>query len=134
MHGGFPRAGSPWPVTQSGNWLAPAGNIPATPLGQACLLALEHLPEHLQYVLLRREPPNPFLQCGIGIPALHVHRAHYISMGNVMAMPTMETVALTVILVDVTALRTRLRGIGGVHGLQPGTSRLGPARRSFLQI
>jgi hypothetical protein len=30
MHGGFPRAGSPWPVTQSGNWLSSAGNIPAT--------------------------------------------------------------------------------------------------------
>ena len=30
MHGGFPKAGAPWPVTQSGNWLSSAGNIPAT--------------------------------------------------------------------------------------------------------
>ena len=64
MHGGFPRGVSPWPVTQSGSWLAPAGNIPATQSGKERFLALENLPENLQYPLLRREDLNPFPEFG----------------------------------------------------------------------
>jgi len=63
----------PLRVTQSGRWLTPAGNLPATSSSIAYFLALNHRSADLPYVLLGRQPSPPFPQFGM-VP-MHAIRA-----------------------------------------------------------